>query len=34
MVATAGLSEPEVNQLVRQNAIRVYGLDKYFGIEA
>jgi hypothetical protein len=34
MVAAAGLNKTEINQLVRQNAIRVYGLDKYFGIVA
>jgi hypothetical protein len=34
LVNEAGLDERETNLLVRQNAIRVYGLDRYFGITA
>jgi predicted TIM-barrel fold metal-dependent hydrolase len=32
LVTTAGLNDKEINQLVRGNAIAVYGLDRYFGI--
>jgi predicted TIM-barrel fold metal-dependent hydrolase len=34
LVATAGLDERETTMLVRTNAIAVYGLDRYFGIES
>jgi predicted TIM-barrel fold metal-dependent hydrolase len=34
MVQRAGLNEAETAALVRGNAIRCYGLDKYFGLEA
>jgi predicted TIM-barrel fold metal-dependent hydrolase len=34
MVERAGLNEAETAALVRGNAIRCYGLDKYFGLEA
>jgi predicted TIM-barrel fold metal-dependent hydrolase len=33
MVAAAGLSEQEIYQFLRGNAIDLYGLDHYFGIE-
>ena len=32
MVAAAGLSEDEIYQFVRGNAIELYGLDNYFGV--
>jgi hypothetical protein len=31
-VATAGLDDGEAHALLRGNAIRCYGLDRYFGI--
>jgi predicted TIM-barrel fold metal-dependent hydrolase len=33
LVSLAGLSDEEITKVVRTNAINVYGLDKYFGIE-
>jgi predicted TIM-barrel fold metal-dependent hydrolase len=33
LVTIAGLSDDEVTKVIRTNAISVYGLDKYFGIE-
>jgi predicted TIM-barrel fold metal-dependent hydrolase len=34
LINAAGLDDRETDLLVRQNAIRVYGLDRYFGITA
>jgi predicted TIM-barrel fold metal-dependent hydrolase len=34
LVAAAGLDDDEIHALVRGNAIRCYGLDRYFGISA
>jgi hypothetical protein len=32
LVTAAGMNQTEIEQLVRGNAISVYGLDRYFGI--
>jgi hypothetical protein len=32
LVTTAGLSDDEIDKVIRTNAIDVYGLDRYFGI--
>jgi hypothetical protein len=32
LVTAAGMNQTEIHQLVRGNAISVYGLDRYFGI--
>ncbi len=34
LITAAGLDDRETSLLVRENAIRVYGLDRYFGITA
>jgi predicted TIM-barrel fold metal-dependent hydrolase len=34
LVEQAGLTPDEVYQLVRGNAVRVYGMDRYFGVHA
>jgi hypothetical protein len=34
MATTAQLSDDEIHALVRGNAVRCYGLDRYFGIAA
>ncbi|HXY93990.1 MAG TPA: amidohydrolase family protein [Acidimicrobiia bacterium] len=34
LVSEAGLTESETRQITRENAIRVYGLDRYFGISS
>jgi hypothetical protein len=31
-VQAAGLDDGETRQVVRENAIGVYGLDRYFGV--
>jgi predicted TIM-barrel fold metal-dependent hydrolase len=33
LVTAAGLSDDEIMKVIRTNAIKVYGLDRYFGIE-
>jgi hypothetical protein len=32
LVRAAGLDEKETRQVVRENAVGVYGLDRYFGV--